>query len=114
MVDLKEKWSHWALRCTSNTIPAENCWSEIEVAYSKGNRHDHNLKNLGYVMTKLVECKDQLKDIDTIMSSIFYQDIVYKTSRQDNEEKSAEIACQRMAELTVSNEKEEEWWRRWA
>jgi len=61
-------------------------WKEIKIAYSQPNRHYHTLKHLEQFYIELVL-------IDTVTAfAIFYHDIVYDASRNDNEEKSATLS----------------------
>jgi predicted metal-dependent HD superfamily phosphohydrolase len=49
--------------------------------------------------------RDKLTDPDTVLFSIFYHDIVYNTKRQDNEQKSADTARDRLTKLGVPPDK---------
>lgn len=80
-------------------------WDEIESAYSQPGRQYHNLNHLEYMVEKAVEYQEEIQDLDTLKFSIFYHDIVYDTNRNDNEERSAEIARNRLTKLAVPEEK---------
>jgi predicted metal-dependent HD superfamily phosphohydrolase len=74
-------------------------WSEIETNYSDKKRHYHNLQHLRSLYLELESVADKLNDRDTLLFSLFYHDIVYKISKKDNEERSAELAADRLSEL---------------
>lgn len=80
-------------------------WYEIESAYSAPGRHYHNLNHLDYLMELAEEYREEIQDLDTLKFSIFYHDIVYDTNRNDNEERSADIARNRLEKLAVPEEK---------
>ncbi|MFY0672783.1 MAG: hypothetical protein JXQ87_05240 [Bacteroidia bacterium] len=80
-------------------------WLEIEKAHSAKNRHYHNLKHLAYMLNLALEFKDKLQDFDAVLFSIFYHDFVYNVKRQDNEQKSAEVARDRLFQLNVPKDK---------
>lgn len=77
----------------------EQYWLEIEKAYGGKKRHYHNLSHLEQLWQQLFPLKAEIKDWATVLFSLFYHDVVYKVRRQDNEEKSAELAQQRLQAL---------------
>ncbi len=104
-IDLKILWYQISSRYTSNNTLIAELWTEIEGCYSVETRYYHNLDHIAYMVSKAMEYKKQLADQDTLMFSIFYHDIVYDPQRGDNEERSAEIARQRLTSLEVPQEK---------
>ncbi len=83
----------------SNGVVVEQYWLEIEKAYSGKKRHYHNLIHLEQLWQQLFALKSEISDWDTLLFSLFYHDMVYNVRRQDNEEKSAELAKQRLQAL---------------
>lgn len=77
----------------------EQYWLEIEKAYSGKKRHYHNLTHLEHLGQHLLSIQTEIQDWDTLLFSLFYHDVVYNVRRQDNEEKSAELAHQRLQAL---------------
>ena len=73
-------------------VLTRDLWIEIDSAYSSGERHYHNLKHLQDVFLELQNIRENIVDWDVVIFSIAYHDIVYEVLRNDNEEKSAEIA----------------------
>jgi len=82
-----------------------NYWQEIEKNYSQKSRKYHNLLHLENMILELEPVKDQILDYETLLFSVFYHDIIYKSTSKDNEEKSAEIAKSRLEKISISNEK---------
>lgn len=80
----------------------ENYWTEIENKYNSKTRCYHNLTHLENMITELYEVKNNIKDFDTILFSVFYHDIIYKSTAKDNEEKSAKIAQERLCKIELS------------
>ena len=93
----------YSLPGLSNATSAvrQSLWNEIENSYSKKGRHYHNLSHLENLLALLQEVKPEVADWDTLMYSMFYHDIEYNVLRHDNEEKSAEIAVERMLQLQL-------------
>jgi predicted metal-dependent HD superfamily phosphohydrolase len=79
-------------------------WNEIEKNYSSKKRHYHTLQHLENLLVRLTEIKEELKNWDVILFSLYYHDIVYNSLKSDNEEKSAELAEKRMKQISVSKE----------
>lgn len=57
------------------------------------------------MILELEPVKDQILDYEALLFSVFYHDIIYKSTCKDNEEKSAEIAKSRLEKISISNEK---------
>ena len=81
---------------------ANELWSEINANYSKSNRHYHNLHHLEDLHLQLKSVKSRIDNWQVILFTLFYHDIVYKATKKDNEEKSAELAKRRMTQIGVS------------
>ncbi|WP_262152338.1 HD domain-containing protein [Chryseobacterium foetidum] len=81
----------------------EEFWTEIETQYSKTSRHYHNLEHLENIFSELEEVKSEITDFDLITFSVFYHDVIYKSTAKDNEEKSAELAVVRLKNYNLSD-----------
>ncbi|MBI3133727.1 MAG: hypothetical protein HYZ14_03540 [Bacteroidetes bacterium] len=88
----------------SNSGMMEQCLAEIEKQYSGKKRHYHTLTHLENLLTELTAVKAEIRDWDTILFTLFYHDVVYQASKNNNEEKSADLAAARMTALTVPAE----------
>lgn len=84
---------------TNDLALQEQCWQEIADQYSSPGRHYHNLSHLENLITELDQCRPLLQNYNTVLYSVFYHDIVYHTSRSDNEEQSALLAVKRLQAL---------------
>lgn len=89
---------------SNDTALIREYWNEIEHSYSQKNRPYHNLQHLVNMIDELQEVNENITDVDSILFSIFYHDIVYKSTAKDNEEKSAEIAKIRLHKINVDLE----------
>ncbi len=79
-------------------------WKEIEFNYSKKGRSYHNLDHLDSVASELLQVKELIKDWQTIIISIAYHYFIYNPLRQDNEEKSADEAANKLKSLNASQD----------
>ena len=101
MNHLNEIWNELTLRYSDNDELNYELWSELVNNYSASGRHYHNLTHLEYMMAMVAIYKNNLTDPDTVLFSIFYHDIIYDPKRQDNEERSAHLAHERLSLLGV-------------
>ncbi len=67
-------------------------------------RHYHTLTHLEKLLEQLAPITG-IDDWDTLLFALFYHDIVYKATRKDNEEKSAELARERLTQLQYPPQK---------
>lgn len=74
-------------------------WQEIEAAYQHENRYYHTMKHLQQVYAELLPLKKNISDWNVILFSLFYHDIIYEPTQQDNESKSAAIAKARLESI---------------
>lgn len=103
--NFKSTWNSLTSKYTDNIELVEELWQEIEGAYSNSNRHYHNMTHLESMINNAFKYKDKIKDLDTILFSIFYHDIIYDIKSKDNEEKSAEFAVDRLSKLGLQSDK---------
>ena len=86
---------------TSDKAVADRLYAQVQNAYREQGRHYHNLLHLDHIARQLFPARYQIKDLQTLVFSIAYHDIVYDVSRKDNEEKSADIAVEILTDLDV-------------
>ncbi len=79
----------------------KNLWSEIEKNYSHKKRHYHSLHHLENLFVQLSAVKADIQHWNVSLFTLFYHDIVYDPKKSNNEEKSAELAEQRMNQLLI-------------
>ena len=103
--NLKSTFSKLISQYSDNEILRIDYWQEIEKSYSQKNRKYHNLLHLENMILELENVKDEISDYDALLFSVFYHDIIYKSTSKDNEEKSAEIAKKRLEKINISNER---------
>ena len=90
-----------ACHFTTDKPTIDLLWNEIESKYSSKERHYHNLSHLEFMIRVLTPVKGLSEDWNTLLLSVFYHDIIYTVQQQDNEEKSAYLASNRLRTLSV-------------
>jgi len=90
---------------TSDQTLIDKLWTEIIAHYNKRSRYYHNVEHLNHLYSEVLSVKDKINDWQIIVFSIAYHDIIYNTLKQDNEEKSADIAYEKLGLLNLSTDK---------
>lgn len=72
---------------------------ELERAYGAPDRHYHDLSHIEALLGLMQTHAAALSDQTGVETAIWFHDAVYDTHRQDNEEKSAALAAERLAGL---------------
>lgn len=101
---LKEAFRELSKNYSEDDILINGLWAEIEKNYSNKKRHYHTLEHLSNISKQLLEVKGEIQNWNTILFNLYYHDIIYKSTKSDNEEKSAELAEERMKQLSVPND----------
>lgn len=99
MNSLESIWSTLTNKYCGNDKLKHEVWSELKDAYTQGGRHYHNLSHLEYMMGLIQHYQHDIEDLDTMRFTVFYHDVIYNTSRDDNELRSAELAVERLGSL---------------
>ena len=103
-LDLKEEWFTLASEYSSDENFIQNCWKEIESHYSVKARHYHNLIHVENLLLQAKQFENEINDFNALRFAIWYHDVIYKPTRKDNEEKSAEFAEWRLKKFKIDNE----------
>lgn len=75
----------------------EECWTEIETAYTSSDRYYHDLSHISAMLTELDLVKTEISYSDSLLFAIFYHDFIYDPLRKDNEKRSAELFEKRIS-----------------
>jgi predicted metal-dependent HD superfamily phosphohydrolase len=96
---LEQLFKTTASRYTENQSLSEKLWREVEKNYSEKKRYYHNLSHLENLYSELSAARTLIEDWDTTVFALFYHDIIYRATANDNEEKSAALAKIRLQEI---------------
>jgi len=102
---LKDIFTTLTVGYARQTTLIQELWNDIEIHYTSIKRQYHNLAHLENMYVQLQTCRDQIKDWDTVLFSLFYHDIIYKSTAKDNEEKSALAAIKALTQIGYPKEK---------
>lgn len=98
---LKEEWNQLANKFTNDTNLINELWVEIFKHYSSKNRYYHNLNHIYNMFQHMYNIETEIEELDEFKFSIWYHDIIYKSTRKDNEEQSALTASKRLKVLNI-------------
>jgi predicted metal-dependent HD superfamily phosphohydrolase len=96
---LSETWRRLAARQGVPAPLAEPMLEELVGAYLQPARQYHTLDHIAALLRQLEEHKDGVIDHDAVALAILFHDVVYDPRRQDNEQRSAALARQRLTTL---------------
>ncbi len=99
--ELSDLWLNLIVPYYQSADKAGELFEEILNSYSEKSRHYHTCEHLKDLLQLSVEYGHRLENVEVVRFAIFYHDIVYKSSRSDNEIKSAALARSRLGELNV-------------
>ena len=103
-LSLSETWHKLCARYTADHQLIGHCWQELEIAYTAKGRHYHNLQHISELLLLAASHSAAIEDPDPLHFAIFYHDVVYSPLRKDNEEKSAELAVERLQSLGLNSQ----------
>ncbi|WP_299891490.1 hypothetical protein [uncultured Lacinutrix sp.] len=105
MIDwLKKEWNNLALTYCNDNL-AEALWNEIKTNYTSKTKHYHNLTHIYNMLLQAGDFKAEINNLDAFKFAIWYHDIIYKSSKKDNEEKSALFAKKRLKSFNFTEKR---------
>jgi len=85
---LEGYWRDLASNYT-NDAQVKASWETIKSQYSSKKRYYHNLSHLYTMFLQLQDLEAKIDDLNSLKFAIWYHDIIYKPTNNDNEEQSA-------------------------
>lgn len=98
---MKDHFINAVLEFRDDTTTAEKMWRELAEYYSSPGRYYHTLDHLASMLKELVSFRDQFEDWSVVVFAIAYHDAIYNPRKDDNEEKSAALALERLQSIDV-------------
>lgn len=99
ITELETKWFDLSSKFLDDKKTLNCLWEEILKYYSGKSRYYHNLSHIKSMLIQAEDHKKELMDFDALLFAIWYHDIIYTSTKKDNEEKSAIFAEKRLKSL---------------
>ena len=96
---LFKTWRELTSPYTADGAAQSRLWKEMEAYYTSPKRYYHNLDHVAFMIKLSREYEAIMQDTSIVRFAVFYHDIIYNPLRKDNEEKSAELALNRLSAL---------------
>lgn len=105
IIELKSEWFGLTSKYTEDETLITFLWEEILKQYSRKKRHYHNLSHIQNMLSQAEDFKNNIKDFDALLFAIWYHDIIYKSTKKNNEEESAFFAQKRLKSLNFEEKR---------
>lgn len=103
--ELKPKWVDLVSNYTDKKAIVASLWEDIVNHYSNTNRYYHNLAHIQNMLSQAEDFKSHIEDFDALLFAIWYHDIIYKSTKKDNEVKSALFAKKGLKSLSFDEKR---------
>lgn len=94
-------WEKLISKYTDDKLFLDYHWEEVKRFYSEEKRYYHNLNHISHMLHFAENDQADLIDYDILQFAIWYHDIVYKATKSNNEEKSADFAQKQLNTLKI-------------
>lgn len=96
---LQASWRQLAASYDADAQTVQMVWQTLANNYTAATRHYHNLGHVKALLDWVELFQAQLRQPDAVRFAVWFHDAVYDTRRQNNEERSAELAQQELGRL---------------
>ena len=107
MKTLEQQWNNLCAEFSTDSALIHTLFSEIKSQYNSPKRFYHNLNHIQALLNQAEAFKTTINNYHIVCFAIWYHDIIYSTTKHNNEIKSAETAIKRLKQLKLSDDKTE-------
>ncbi|MDB9375896.1 HD domain-containing protein [Nodularia sphaerocarpa] len=94
-------WQHTLQSFGVERVATEQGFSDLVKAYSTSDRHYHTFKHIDHILRTIDTLQAYAQDLAAVELAAWLHDVVYDTQAQDNEQKSADYACELLSNLGI-------------
>lgn len=94
-------WQHTLQGFGVDRVAIEQGFTCLVEAYSTGDRYYHTLKHIHQVLSTVDTLQAYPQNLAAVKLAAWFHDIVYDTQAKDNEERSANSACDLLSSLGI-------------
>lgn len=99
--DLDDRWIRLAVQYGAHATVAEKLFETIVRAYSEPGRHYHTLTHVAVLLDFVQGHDAALEESTALQFAAWFHDVIYDTTRSDNEDRSADFAANILHALMV-------------
>jgi predicted metal-dependent HD superfamily phosphohydrolase len=99
---LLRRWTALLDRAGAPSTRGEDVGQMLIASYTAPDRYYHGLDHIAECLNELDSIREQAGDSRAIELAIWFHDVIYDGRRTDNEERSADLANERLAELGLA------------
>ena len=103
-VALQARWESLMKEIDAPDAEADDIWEDLVAHYSAPDRHYHTLRHLYMMLNVVDELSYLARDLTTIRLAIFFHDVIYDVTQDDNEARSADYATDALVRLGVGED----------
>lgn len=95
------QWQHTLSGFEVDQVAAQKAFNLLVEAYSSSDRYYHTLKHIYHVLKIIDNLQAYTRNLATVQLAAWFHDVIYDTKAQNNEERSADYACQLLSSLGI-------------
>lgn len=99
--NLKNAWQELATKYQPNSSVVDEIFNKIATHYQEQTRAYHCLGHIKLLLEMAEEIKEHIDNYDIVRFAIWFHDLIYNTHKSDNEDQSANIARECLAQLNI-------------
>ncbi|WP_299117357.1 hypothetical protein [uncultured Winogradskyella sp.] len=105
ITELKSKWFDLFSKYTEDQTRIAALWDDLLKHYSDKNRYYHNLSHIQNMLLQAESFRNNIEDYEALIFAIWYHDVIYKSTKKDNENKSALFAQKALGTLNYEEKR---------
>lgn len=94
-------WQNTLQTFDVDKVAAEKAFRKLHAAYSSPHRYYHTLQHIHHVLSTIDILQIYTHNLAAVQLAAWFHDVVYDTQAQDNEDKSADYACELLSNLSL-------------
>ncbi|MBD2439066.1 hypothetical protein [Nostoc sp. FACHB-110] len=98
---LLSRWQKTLQTFAVDKLAAEQAFVKLVAAYSTPERHYHTLQHVEHVLNTVDVLQGYTRNLSAVQLAAWFHDVVYDNQAEDNEEKSADYACELLSDLSL-------------
>lgn len=99
---LENKWREACRQIANNDAVQTEIFALLVEFYSEPHRTYHNLNHIKALLVLSAEFENRIEDFAAVGMAIWFHDAIYQPQKNDNEERSAELAVENLRKLEAA------------